>query len=226
MSITLAWIMSTIDAVADFVRSVLPLQYRHLASNWLIFACLFALAAALLAVFHFVFRDPPKIAWNFSKAGYPIALNSRLVTADGPRTYSVDAIQLAGENVSGHDLYQVDGEIVLRDGRKLPLLVVVDSAWRPLSELDKNPPRAMLFLGAQFRPDGVHWDEFSSEMQIDRFLKEFGGLTITVSIDGTKWAWSYSVDDLRGQIEAQKREIEDGWFANPLNRPQVKGKAS
>jgi hypothetical protein len=226
MSVTLTWVMSAIDTVADFVRSALPLEYRHLASNWLIFSCLFALAAVLLAISHFAFRERPKIAWNFSQVGYPVTLGSRLATVDGPRTYYVDAIQLGGENVSGHDLYQVDGEIELRDRRKLPLFVAIDGAWRPLSELDKIPPRAILYIGGQFRPDGLHWDELSSEMQIDRFLKEFGGLTITVSIDGTRWVWSYSVDDLRGLIEAQKRMIEDNWFGNPLNRPQVKRKVS
>jgi hypothetical protein len=226
MNITYAWAISAVDTVADFVRSALPLQYRHVASNWLIFAFLFALAAVLLAFSHFVFRERPKIAWNFSNVGYPVALGASLATVESPWTYGVDGIQLGGENVSGHDLYQVDGRIELRDGRKLPLFVAVDGAWRPLGELEKIPPRAMLSIGGQFRADGVHWDEFPSGMQIDRFLKEFGGLNITVSIDGTTWVWSYSVDDLRDLIEAKKRAIEDDWFRNPMNRPQVKRKAS
>jgi hypothetical protein len=104
------------------------------------------------------------------------------------------------------------------------MFVVINGAWRPLADLEKVPPRAILSLGAQFRADGFHWEGFVNEMSERQLLKEFGGLTIVVSIDGTKWTWTYTVDELRNQIAANKQETEDNWFKNPMNRPKLKGK--
>ena len=112
--------------------------------------------AAVFGALHFLFREKPKIDWNFEKTGYPVTL-SWSQAADGTRTYVVDGINLNGENISGHTLHQIDGDIRLtQDNRVLPLFAVINGIWDSLSELDGVPSRAILSLGFQFRPDGVH----------------------------------------------------------------------
>ena len=88
------------------------------------------------------------------------------------------------------------------------MFVVINGAWRPLADLEKVPPRAILSLGAQFRADGFHWEGFVNEMSERQLLKEFGGLTIVVSIDGTKWTWTYTVDELRNRC---RQECGGNW---------------
>ena len=112
MNLSLQWIMTAIDGIADFARSVLPWQYRSVASNWAVFAVIFAMLAAVFGALHFLFREKPKIDWNFEKTGYPVTL-SWSQAADGTRTYVVDGINLNGENISGHTLHQIDGDIRL-----------------------------------------------------------------------------------------------------------------
>jgi hypothetical protein len=58
-------------------------------------------------------------------------------------------------------------------------------------------------------------------MTPDEFLRDFGAFSVSITIDGDKRTWSFTIDELREQIERQKRQLEDQWLANPLNRPQV-----
>jgi hypothetical protein len=150
MDISWASVVSAVDFASDTVRSALPLPYRQVASNWLVFSGIFAAAAILLGVGHLAFRERPKIAWNFDARGFPMEVGARLPTIDAPWQYYLGGIIISGENVSGHDLHQVDAQIELRNGNKLPLYVIASGAFRPLAELEKVPPQAMLQLGAQF----------------------------------------------------------------------------
>jgi hypothetical protein len=209
---------------ADVVRSWLPWPWRPLVSPWLVLCGMSAVAALIFLALHFGLREKPKIDWRFEKTGYPVRLGWSQ-PADGPRTYNVESVDFSGENISGHTLHQFDGEIILvRDRRRLPLLVVADSAWIPISELDSVPPKAIFFSGGQFRSDGVHWTEFSKALTPDEFLRDFGGFEVSITIDGDKKTWSFTLDELREQFEAQKRDAEEQWLKNPMNRPQVKRK--
>jgi len=126
MTLTLQWIMAAIDSIADFARSVLPWQYRAAASNWAVFAVIFVLLAAVFGMLHFLLREKAKIDWNFERTGYPVRLGWSQ-NADGVRTYRIDAIELGGENISGHTLHQVDADITLaRDKKVLPLFVIIN----------------------------------------------------------------------------------------------------
>jgi hypothetical protein len=223
MSFTLSWIMSAIDGIADFARSALPWQYRPLASNWAVFSAIFGSLAVVLGLLHFALRERPKIAWNFEKTGYPVRLNWS--NADGVITYHVDGIELGGENISGHALHQIDAEITLaRDGRHLPVFVIINRAWAHLNELDGIPSRAMCFVGVPFRADGVNLPNYPTRMTPDQFLRDFGGFTFSITIDGDKKFWSFTIDDLRKQFEAQQRDAEEDRLKNPMNRPQLKRK--
>jgi hypothetical protein len=224
VNFSLQWIVTAVDSVADFVRSALPWQYRSLASNWAVFAVVFAVAAIVLGLIHLLQREKPKIDWNFVNSGYPVRL-SWSQTGDGIRTYHVDGIDLGGENISGHTLHQIDGEITLtRDKKTLPLFVVINGAWAPMAELDGVPSRALMYVGFGFRSDGVHHDEFSKRMTPDQFLRDFGSFTFSITIDGDKKLWSFTIDELRNQFEKQKRDAEEEYLKNPMNRPQLKKK--
>jgi hypothetical protein len=222
MNFSPAWIVTAVDAVADFARSGLPWNYRQAASNWMVFGVILLLLAILFFAIHFFTQEKPKISWNFENTGYPVRLSwSRDATRNV--TYYVDGVEFGGENVSGHTLHQIDAEIkLLRDNQRVPTFVVINGAWHNLNELGSVPPRAMLFLGLGFRSDGLHLPSFSQKMTPDQFLRDFGGFTFSTTIDGDQKSWSFTIEELRRQFEAQERESEDQWFKNPINRPQVK----
>ena len=61
-------------------------------------------------------------------------------------------------------------------------------------------------------------------MTSDQFLRDFGAFVLTINIDGDKKTWSFTIDDVRDQFERQKREAEEQYLKNPMNRPQLKRK--
>lgn len=188
----------------------------------MVFGTILLALAILFFIMHFLTRETPKISWTFEKTGYPVRLSSSRDTS-GNATYYVDGVEFGGENISGHTLHQIDAEIkLLRDNQRVPTFVVINSAWHNLSELGSVPPKAMLFLGLGFRSDGVHAPSFSQRMTPEQFLRDFGGFTFSTTIDGDKKSWTFTIEELRQQFEAQERESEDQWFKNPMNRPQVK----
>jgi hypothetical protein len=224
MNFSFQWMLTAIDGIADFARSALPWQYRSSASNWAVFAVIFGISACIFGLLYFWFREKPKIDWNFERTGYPVFLSGS-VDKEGIATFHVDGLQFGGENISGHALHQIDGGITLsRTKKDLPLFVIIDGAWAPLSELESVPPRAILLVGFSFRSDGVHLPEFPLRMSPDQFLRDFGAFTLDVTIDGDKKTWSFTVDDLREQFEKQKRDREEELLKDPMRRPQLKKK--
>jgi hypothetical protein len=205
---------------ADVVRSWLPWQWRPAVSSWLIWSFfLFALSVVSLAL-HFALREKPKLDWVFERTGLPVTLGWRMNA--GVRTYVVQGLQLGGQNISGHKLHQFDAEIVLhRDQRKLPVFIAAEGAWWPLDQIEPVLPNAFMELGGSFRGDGLHWPEYPGELTPDQFLRDFGGFTYSITIDGDKRTWSFAIDELRRQIEQKMREVEEEWLKDPLNRPQV-----
>jgi hypothetical protein len=96
----------------------------------------------------------------------------------------------------------------------------------PADQIESVPPKAILSLGGQFRGDGLHWPEFPTRMRPSDFLREFGAFSVSINIDGDKKTWSFTMDELRDQVDRQVREQEDHWLANPMNRPQIPRKGS
>jgi hypothetical protein len=211
---------SQIFGLAELVRSWLPWQWRPFVSPWLILSGLFLVIAIFFVALHFVLREKPKISWEFEKEGTPISLEA--TWNEGNHVFLVGGLGFGGENISGHALHQVDGEItLLRDRRTLPVFVAIEGRWMAVDQIESAPSRSVLSLGGQFRGDGLHWSEFPSRMTPDEFLRDFGAFSVSITIDGDKRTWSFTIDELREQIERQKRQLEDQWLANPLNRPQV-----
>lgn len=208
--------------LADFIKSELPWRWQATVSNWLIWSALLFAASLVLLAIHYGSRERPKVDWEFLKTGNPLAHgNARF--ADGTVKYYVNAVFVSGENVSGHPLHQVDGEITLhRDSRKLPLFVVADGATVATDQIDVVPPRAFLSLGGLFRNDLPHWPGFDKQLSPEQFLAEFGGFTLEISLDGKRKSWSFSIDQLRETIDDFKRKDEEQWLTNILNRPVVK----
>jgi hypothetical protein len=162
----------------------------------------------LLAI-HYGARERPKIEWTFLKTDNPLSLtNTRF--ADGTVRYYVNGVFVSGENVSGRALHQIDGEITLhRYSHKLPLFVMVGGPPVATDQIEGVPPRAFLSLGGLFRDDPAHWPEF-------------GGFTQEISLDGERKSWSFSIDQLREAIDEFKRQDEEQWLTNVMNRPVVK----
>jgi hypothetical protein len=76
---------------------------------------------------HFVLREKPKISWEFEKEGTPISLEA--TWNEGNHVFLVGGLGFGGENISGHALHQVDGEITpLRDRRTLPVFVAIEGS--------------------------------------------------------------------------------------------------
>ncbi|RTL48619.1 MAG: hypothetical protein EKK40_17220 [Bradyrhizobiaceae bacterium] len=115
---------------------------------------------------------------------------------------------------------------LLRDKKTLPVFVAINGAWSPLADIGSVPSRAILNLGVQFRNDGVHLEDFTKRMTPDEFLREFGGFTYTVTIDGDTKTWSFTIDDLRKQLNEQMKRANEERLQDPLNRPQVKRRAA
>lgn len=206
--------------VAEVVRSWLPWQWRPFVSQSLIWSGFFLIAAIICLGLHFALRTKPKIDWTFERTGYVVQIGTTFV--NGQFTKRVEGISAQGENVSGHALHQVDGKITLhRDQRELPLFAIINAAWAALADIEAVPPKAILSLGGQFRGDGVHWQEYPGTMTMDQFLRDFGGFTLSIVIDGERRTWSFSQDELREQIQRQADAIEVDWLSNPMNRPQV-----
>ena len=65
-----------------------------------------------------------------------------------------------------------------------------------------------MYVGFGFRPDGVRLAEFPQRMTPDQFLRDFGSFIFSVTIDGKKQSWSFTMDNLRDQFEKQKRDVE------------------
>jgi hypothetical protein len=205
---------------AETIRSWLPWQWRAVVTPWLIISAICALAAPLFLGIHFWAREKPKINWLFYNVGTPITLGARW--NEGVAAFVVDGVQFSGANISGHTLHQVDAEItLLRTGKKLPLFVIIDAQWMPTEQIESVPPNAFLTLGGQFRGDGTHWPEYGSEMTPNDFLRDFGAFSVSITIDGDKKTWSFTIDELREQLDRLERAEEERWLQNPLNRPRI-----
>lgn len=211
--------------LADFIKAGLPWRWQVVVSNWLIWSIIFFAASLVLLAMHYGSREKPKVAWDFLRTGNPLSIGGER-SAEGVSKYYVVGIGLSGENVSGHALHQVDGEITLhRDNRKLPLFVMAAGGIVASNEIDGVPPRAILTLGGQFRNDTPHWPSFEKQMTPEQFLTEFGGFTVDISLDGKRQSWSFTIDYLRETIDEFKREEEERWVTNLMNRPIVKKRA-
>jgi hypothetical protein len=90
-----------------------------------------------------------------------------------------------------------------------------------LNQIEPVEPNAFVEPGGSFRGDGLHWPDYPGELTPDQFLRDFGGFTYSITIDGDKRTWSSTIDELRRQIERKKRGVEEDWRKDPLNRPQV-----
>jgi hypothetical protein len=214
-------VAAIVDAVPNIVRSILPWQWRSSVSNWLAWSAIAFVAAILLALAHEVFRERPKIKWDFEDSGFVVRTNQR-VSATGERSYNVTGFYLDGQNISGHTIHQMDGELVLQaDGRRLPLFIGGPNGWRRMDELIALPARRQFGLGAEFRPDTEHqWPGFETEMTPDQFLRAFGGFTINITVDGVKHTWRFSIDEIRNQFERLRAIADEKWLSNPDHIPQ------
>jgi hypothetical protein len=220
MGVSLEW--GQVFGIADSIRLWLPWQWRPFVSNWLVWSAMLALLSAILLLLHFVFKEDRKIDWDFEKSGYPV--RAGLSVDNDIRTYPVGSLVFSGENISGHALHQVDASITLmKDGRRIPLQVLFPSGG-PGSPADIEfvPPKAALSLCSLFQPEEPHFPGVTGQITTDEFLRDIGGFTLDISIDGDARRWTFTVDDLREQFERQIRANENAWLESPLNRPVVK----
>lgn len=222
MSIASWWNQAVeIFGLADIVRSWFPLQWRAWLSPWLIWGGVFVTLALICTLVHFVARPRPKIEWLFEKTGVPIIVNDNW----GSKGYSptIVGIFFQGENVSGHDLHQFDGEIILeRPVEKLPLYVPAPKGdWGPITDIDRLPSRVLITFGARFAPDVPNWEGFEKPLSPSDFLRDFGAFTLVITVDGERRTWSFSLEELRKQFEAQKREHEERRLTDPAYRPLI-----
>jgi hypothetical protein len=138
---------------------------------------------------------------------FPIALGARV--EGGQLFVNVQAVQIYGQNVSGSPLHQVFGVFkILRTGRTFPLFIVTDSGWANTDEVGEIQPGSTLSLGAQFRADTLHWDEFTEPMTEEQFLQRIGAFEISVSIDDHRSSWSWTIEELRDAIERFRKDQE------------------
>jgi len=216
---------SQLFGFAEVVRSWLPWQWRPSVTPWLILSGSCFILCLVFVVVHVLAREKPIVDWQFYKTGTPLSIGMQW--NEGIATSYVEGIQLGGENISGHALHQIDGEVtLLRTGQKLPLFAIIQAQWMPADQIESVPPKAILSLGGQFRGDGLHWPEFPTRMRPSDFLREFGAFSVSINIDGDKKTWSFTMDELRDQVDRQVREQEDHWLANPMNRAQIPRKGS
>lgn len=201
--------MSISDIVSIFnlaepVRAAIPWPWRPYFSDWLIWAILFALAAAACAVLHVALARKSNIEWSFETGAPIVGLASR--GTDAPK---IVGIQMEGINVSAHDLHQVDGKIVLRRGHKeLPLYAAIAGQWVPVTEVDTIPQRGHLIIGGPLGGEN-YWTEFRQETTLEEFLRDFGGFDLDITIDGQKYAWSFSIDELRDRIGRTIKKFDE-----------------
>ncbi|MGZ5872954.1 MAG: hypothetical protein ACXWKP_12680, partial [Bradyrhizobium sp.] len=59
-----------------------------------------------------------------------------------------------------------------------------------LNQIEPLEPNAFVELGGSFRGDGLHWPDYPGELTPDQFLRDFGGFTYSITIDGDKRTWS------------------------------------
>jgi len=165
-------------------------------------------------------RERPKIEWDFEQTGFVVNPGQRVEA--GERSYYLNGIYLNGENISGHSIHQMEGEIILqRDGRRLPLFISGPNGWRRMGDLITLPPRREFTVGADFRADlDLHWPGFANSMTPDQFLTSIGGFTINIIADGEKRTWNFSIDEIRRQLDNRKAAAEETWLSQPMNIPQ------
>jgi hypothetical protein len=219
MSLSIADIVQIFN-LADYVRPFLPWTWRLYATSALIWSGILAACAVIALGTHFLLREKPKVDWNFFRDGRPFAAGWGTTEEGAIIDYRIQALQISGENVSGHNLHQISGRVTLPDKRELPLFIAADGAWAQTSEIEPVKPFAMLNMGASFRSDGVTWPEFRAPMTPEAFIQAFGGCTISVAIDGYEQAWTFSVDQLRKAIASQLKEAQERQLRG-LSRPDI-----
>ncbi|MBP1064841.1 hypothetical protein JOE51_006308 [Bradyrhizobium japonicum] len=209
--------------LADYVRPWLPWTWRVYATSALIWSGILALGSVVALGAHFAVKPKPKVDWQFLKNARPFS-SSWTDSGDGKiSNYKIQGLTLAGENISGHALHQVSGEILFGDRRKLPLFVVAQGRWTSTDDIEAVPRFAQLVLGGGFEMDGKTWSLDVAPMKPDDFIRSFGGSTVSVTIDGDTESWTFSVEDLRRAVDIQIKEEQEMQLRGP-GRQEVRRK--
>jgi hypothetical protein len=222
MSLSISDILQIFN-LAEYVRPWLPLTWRVYASSALIWSGILACGAVIALGAHFLLREKSQVDWRFLRDARPFAAGWGVGDDGAIRDYKISSIQLVGENISGHALHQISGEIALQDKRKLPLFIIAESTWTRTDQVEPVRQFALIILGGSFQTDGLGWPEFPQQMTAEQFIQAFGGCTVSVTIDGREETWTFSVEDIRRAVESQLKEAQEGQLRGTF-RPEVRRK--